>query len=79
MEDHSREVIAQLDAQLDMLIKAAPGLLALGPNAEQLVNMGRAMVQGAQQIPSVSPVQNAYKAGLQTLADTLARALKPAV
>ena len=71
MEDHTEEVTAQLSAQMTMLIDAVPALLALGPNAEQLVTMGKAMFQGAMKIPPASPVQASYVASIQQLADAL--------
>lgn len=77
MEDHTAEVTAQLGAQMASLIGAVPMILALGPNTEQLVNMGKAMFQGAMQIPSASPVQASYLQGIQQLADALAQSRRP--
>ncbi len=71
MEDHTTEVTAQLGAQMALLTDAVPVLLALGPNTEQLVNMGKAMFQGAMQIPPASPVQGSYVQGIQELADLM--------
>ena len=73
MEDHSAQVIAQLGPQLASLISAIPMILAFGPNTEQLVNMGKAMFQGAMQIPGASPVQASYISGIQQLADAVRR------
>jgi len=77
MEDHSAEVIAQLGPQMTSLISAVPMILALGPNTEQLINMGKAMFQGAMQIPGASPVQASYMGGIQQLADALRRGATP--
>jgi hypothetical protein len=76
MEDNSAQVMAQLAPQLDSLTSALPGLLALGPNTEQLVSMGKAMFQGAMQIPPASAVQAGYVQGIQQLADVMAQAMK---
>jgi hypothetical protein len=77
MEDHSAQVIAQLAPQMSLLTSALPGLLALGPNTEQLVAMGRAMFQGALQVPGASPVQASYIQGIQELASVLAQHRPP--
>jgi len=77
MEDHAAEVTAQLAAQMASLINAVPMILALGPNTEQLVNMGKAMFQGAMQIPAASPVQASYVGGIQQLADVLRQGANP--
>jgi hypothetical protein len=71
MEDHTAEITAQLSAQMDSLTQALPMLLALGPNTGPLVNMGKAMFQGAMQIPAASPVQASYVQAIQQLADAL--------
>jgi hypothetical protein len=71
MEDNSAQIMAQLGPQLDSLSSALPGLLALGPNTEQLVSMGKAMFQGALQIPPASSVQASYVQGIQQLADVI--------
>lgn len=68
--------MAQLGPQLDSLTTALPGLLALGPNMEQLVIMGKAMFQGAMQIPPASSVQAGYVQGIQQLADVMTQAAK---
>ena len=73
MPDHTEEVTAQLDAQMKALIDAVPALLALGPNAEQLVTMGKAMFQGALTIPPASPLQASYVASIQQLAAAIRR------
>lgn len=64
-------VMAQLGPQMDSLIAAIPMILALGPNTQQLVSMGRAMFQGAMQIPAASPVQASYVQGIRQLADVI--------
>ena len=74
MEDRSAEVIAQLGPQMESLIGAVPMLLALGPNAEQLANMGRAMFQASALIPGASPVQAAYVQSLHDLAGAIRQA-----
>ena len=79
MEDHTAEITALLGAQMASLISAVPMLLALGPNAEQLVSMGKAMFQGAMQIPAASPVQGSYVQGIQQLAAALTQNRKPRV
>lgn len=71
MEDHSAEVAAQLAPQMACLLDAVPALLALGPNTEQLVTMGRAMFQGAMTIPGASPVQASYLQGIRQLAQAV--------
>ena len=71
MEDHSDEIIGQLGPQMASLTDAVPMLLALGPNAEQLANMGRAMFQASALIPAASPVQAAYVQSLHELAGAL--------
>jgi hypothetical protein len=71
MEDHTAEITAQLGAQMASLIGAVPMLLALGPNTAQLVSMGKAMFQGAMQIPSASPVQASYLQSINQLASAL--------
>jgi hypothetical protein len=76
MAASSATVMAQLAPQLDALTKAVPGLLALGPNVEQLATMGRAMFQGAMQVPAASPVQAGYLQGIQQLADVMMQAAK---
>lgn len=76
MEAASATVMTQLAPQMDLLTSAVPGLLALGPNTEQLVAMGRAMFQGAMQVPAASPVQAAYVQGIQGLADVISQSLK---
>ena len=73
MEDHTAEVTAQLGAQMAALTAAIPGLLAMGPNAAQLVVMGKAMFQGALQIPAASPVQASYVEGIRALAAAVAQ------
>ena len=73
MTDHTDEITAHLNAQMSALTGAVPGLLALGPNAEQLVTMGKAMFQGALQIPPASPVQASYVQAIRQLADALAK------
>ena len=78
MEDHTEEITAQLAAQMASLISAVPMILALGPNTSQLVNMGKAMFQGAMQIPAASPVQASYIQGIQQLADALKAGPSPA-
>jgi hypothetical protein len=65
---HSAQVMAQLAPQMQLLTSAVPQLMSLGPNTEQLVAMGRAMFQGAMQIPAASPVQGAYVDGIQQIA-----------
>lgn len=77
MEDHTAEITAQLGGQMASLIGAVPMILALGPNTEQLVNMGKAMFQGALQVPSASPVQASYLQGIQQLADALKKNPQP--
>jgi hypothetical protein len=77
MEDNSERIMAQLGPQMDALTSAMPGLLALGPNLEQMINMGKAMFQGALQIPPVSPVQACYVQGIRQLADVIREAPEP--
>jgi hypothetical protein len=77
MEDHTAEVTAQLGAQMASLINAVPMILALGPNTEQLINMGKAMFQGALQIPAASPVQASYLQSIQELAGILTQNRMP--
>ena len=77
MAASSAQVMAQLGPQLDALTNAIPQLLMLGPNAGQLVGMGRAMFQGAMHIPAASPVQAGYVQGIQKLADVITQAVKP--
>lgn len=74
---HSAQVMGQLAPQMATLTAALPSLLSLGPNTEQLVTMGRAMYQGAMQIPAASPVQASYLQGIQELADIIGQAAKP--
>lgn len=76
MATASAAVMAQLAPQMDLLTSAVPGLLALGPNTAQLVAMGRAMFQGAMQVPAASPVQASYVQGIQQLADVISQSLK---
>ena len=71
MAASSAQVMGQLAPQMATLAHALPGLLALGPNTEQLVNMGKAMFQGAMQIPAASPVQANYVQGIQELANVI--------
>jgi hypothetical protein len=71
MAASSTQVMAQLAPQMATLTSSLPGLLALGPNVEQLVNMGKAMFQGAMKIPAASPVQANYIQGIQQLADVM--------
>lgn len=73
MADHSDEITAHLNTQMAALTDAVPALLALGPNAEQLVTMGKAMFQGAMQIPPASPVQASYVQAIRQLADALSK------
>jgi hypothetical protein len=73
MAANSAKVMAQLAPQMALLTQAVPGLLALGPNTEQLVGMGKAMFQGAMKIPPASPVQANYVQGIQGLANVLAQ------
>jgi hypothetical protein len=77
MAASSAVVMGQLAPQMDALTNALPGLLALGPNIPQLVTMGKAMFQGAMQIPAASSVQAGYVQGIQQLADVMAQAVKP--
>jgi hypothetical protein len=72
-EDKTAEIIGHLNGQMAMLIGAIPGLLALHPNTEQLVAMGKAMYQGAMQIPGASPVQASYLQSIRALADKIVR------
>jgi hypothetical protein len=74
----STQVMALLGPQMAALTSAVPGLLALGPNIEQLVGMGKAMFQGAMQIPAASAAQAGYIQSIQQLADAMAEAMKPA-
>jgi len=74
----SATVMAQLAPQMDSLIAAVPNILSLGPNTPQLVAMGKAMFQGAMQIPAVSPVQASYVQGIQQLADAMRQGQTPA-
>lgn len=74
---HSAQVMAQLAPQMDRLTAAIPHIMSLGPNTEQLVTMGRAMFQGAMQIPPASPVQANYVQGIQQIADLMSE-LAPA-
>ena len=74
----SATVMAQLAPQMDSLIAAVPMILGLGPNTQQLVAMGRAMFQGAAQIPGVSPVQGSYIQGIHKLADVIKQGNPPA-
>ena len=73
-EDRSAELIAQLQPQMASLIAAVPMLLTLGPNTEQLANMGRAMFQGSTLLPAASPVQAAYVQMLHELAGAIRQA-----
>lgn len=78
MEHHTAEVTPQLaGAQMASLIDAVPMILELGPNTEQLVNMGKAMFQGAMQIPAASPVQASYVQGIQQLAAAVKQSRTP--
>ena len=77
MEDHTAEITAQLGAQMASLTGAVPMLLAMGPNTAQLVNMGKAMFQGAMQIPAASPVQASYVQSIQQLADVMKQSRTP--
>ena len=77
MEDHTAEITAQLGAQMASLIGAVPMMLALGPNMAQLATMGKAMFQGAMQIPAASPVQASYVQGIQELADVMKQSRTP--
>ena len=74
----SAKVMPLLAPQLASLTNAIPGLLALGPNMEQLVTMGKAMYDGAMTIPSGAPAQANYIAGIQKLGDVMAQASKSA-
>ena len=76
LANNSTVVMGQLAPQMATLTSALPHLLSLGPNAEQLVNMGRGMFQGAMQIPPASPVQASYVQGIQEIADVIAQAAK---
>lgn len=71
MTDPTDEITAHLNAQMATLTDAVPALLALGPNAEALVTMGKAMFQGAMQIPPASPVQASYVQSIRALAAAL--------
>ena len=73
---NSAQVIGQLAPQMSALTSALPHLMSLGPNTEQLVTMGRAMFQGAMQIPAASPVQANYLQGIQQLADEMSKMSK---
>jgi hypothetical protein len=77
MAASSAVVMGQLGPQLDALTSALPGLLALGPNVEQVATMGKAMFQGAMQIPGASSVQAGYVQGIQQLADVMKQAMTP--
>jgi len=77
MEDHTAEITAHLNAHMLALTEAVPGLLAMGPNAAQLITMGKAMFQGAMQIPPASPVQASYVQALGQLAAAVAKAPAP--
>ena len=77
MEDKTAEVTAQLGAQMATLIDAVPTLLAMGPNTEQLVTMGKAMFQGAMTIPAASPVQASYVDSIRRLADVMRQSPPP--
>lgn len=77
MEDNSAEIMAQLGPQMALLLGAVPGLLALGPNTGQLVEMGKAMFQGAMQIPPASPVQAGYLQGIHQLAAAIKQGAAP--
>ncbi len=71
--------MGQLAPQMAALNAALPGLLVLGPNTEQLVNMGKAMFQGAMQVPAASPVQAGYVQGIQELADVIKQVAQASV
>jgi hypothetical protein len=77
VEDHTAEITAHLSAQMLALTEAVPGLLAMGPNAAQLVTMGKAMFQGALQIPPASPVQASYVQAIRGLAAAVAKGPAP--
>ena len=72
----SARVMSQLAPQLAALTNAIPALMAMGPNTEQLVTMGKAMFQGAMQIPAASSAQAGYIQGIQELADAMSQAAK---
>jgi hypothetical protein len=78
LASNSTIVMGQLAPQMASLTPAMPHLLSLGPNTEQLVNMGRAMFQGALTIPPASPVQASYIQGIQELAGVISQAAKAA-
>jgi hypothetical protein len=78
LASNSTVVMDQLAPQMEHLTAALPGLLSLGPNTEQLVNMGRAMFQGALTVPAASPVQASYVEGIRKLAAVIAHSAAPA-
>ena len=71
MEDNSARVIGEFQPQVALLLSAIPALLALGPNTDQLIAMGKAMFQAGMRIPGASPVQAHYLAQVQQLAEVL--------
>lgn len=77
MDDRTAQITAHLNAQMASLLDAVPMLLAMGPNTAQLVNMGKAMFQGAMQIPAASPVQASYIQSIQQLADVMKQSRTP--